>query len=157
MRRILFALCFLIVPAFSQGRQAIVYDMGPELTSSHTRTNGYPWRAYGLVYKRNTVRPSAPCEVPDAQAVGYYVIYGRSGNPAEHQGTYRVTLGEYPVQQSYYFDGIIVAQDEARQPLSTLFDVSRIEAGQIVAAGDAEFTPRSVGCFGGELKLFLQD
>lgn len=153
MRKLLFVLCLLIAPAFSQGRQATVYDLGPELTSTHTRTNGYPWRAYGLVYKRNAVNPSAPCEVPDAQAVGYYVIYGRRGGPADHQGTYRISIGG----EHLYFDGFVIAQDEDRQPLSALFDLTRFQDGQLVAAGDAELTPRAVGCFGGELKIFKSE
>lgn len=146
MRKALLICLLLAVEAFAQQR-ATVYELGPEVFSTHARANGYQWRAWGYVYPRGTqARLGGPCQWDDRIApLGVYVVHGTTGGPGQHLATYRVSIG----QQNLYFNGEVQAADEEGFPLSSLFDLT--------GAGDgakAELTPRSTDCFGGELKIF---
>ena len=158
MRKALFLLTFLILPAFAQ-RQAIVYDLGVETFSTIGRPGIPRFYASGSIYPAGTYTPKLGQPVPrgtcdkadDVMRVGYFVIYGESGSAGKHQAIYRLMLGE----DQYYFSGEVSAVDELNAPASLLFDLLRLSDGQFQQVGSVEYSPRSMDCFGGQIKLFL--
>lgn len=159
--------CFCLVlvlasyPARAQQREAIAYDLGPEVYSTYRRSNGYPWYAWGYVYSAGTYSDRPACEYDDSgvgvKPVGIYAIYGSSGNPAEHLGTYRITVAG--VSRYFRADSLKVLNDDGKFK-SYLFDLLSIKVSGQQPSFDSpqsfiEFTGRSTQCFGGAVKLFL--
>lgn len=145
MKKTILLLLLLIIPAFGQQRAA-VYDLGPEVFSTYRISKGYPWRAWGYVYRRGTYASRPACEYDDSiKPVGLWVIHGTTGNPSRYRGTYRITIGA----QTVFFNGEVAALDDDGFPLSSLFETKGAGEG-----GRAEITPRTTQCFGGELKVF---
>lgn len=145
MKNLILSLLLMTAAAFAQQR-ATVYDLGPQVQSSHIVSNGYPWRAWGYVYARGAYTGRDACTLDESlRPVGVWVIQGSTGDPSEYSGVMRVTVGS----RSVYFGGVVTAIDEDGFPLSSLFDAKGAGDG-----GKVEITPRSTRCFGGELKIF---
>lgn len=156
MKIFVLAILFLMLSltTFGQQRQAVSYDLGPEVYSTYRRANGYGWYAWGYVYASGTYRNRSACEYDESAAVGTYAIFGTSGNPDEHQARYRITVSG----ESVYFQVAAKAFDENGKPNSYLLDLVRIINGQPRfddPLSFIEFTPRSSDCFGGTVKLFF--
>lgn len=162
----LLALSFAASPSpvsiTASARQGVVYDLGVETFSTAGRPGFTRFYASGNIYPAGTYTPNAGQPLPrgacdradDVQRVGYFVIYGESGNAGKHNAIYRVVIGE----RTYYFSGLIEAIDESGLPMSSLFELATLSNG-VLRLGEppefAEFTPRSTACFGGKLTLFL--
>lgn len=158
MRKALLLLLLFVLPAFAQ-RQAITYDLGVETFSTIGRPGVPRFYVSGNIYPAGTYTPKPGQPFPrgvcdkadDVKRVGYFVIYGDSGNAGKHQAVYRIVIGD----QQYYFGGEVSAVDELNAPASLLFDLLKITDGQFQQVGSVEFAPRSADCFGGQVKLFL--
>lgn len=156
-------MAFFVLPAFAVSeRQAAVFDLGAPSFSTAGRPGGVRFYATGNIYPAGTYTPQPGQPLPrgtcdsadDVHRVGYYVIYGESGNAGKHTATYRIVISG----KIRYFSGTVESNDELGAPVSTLFELARIEGGQLIVddpAEFAEFTPRSSNCFGGQIKLFL--
>lgn len=156
MKVFVLAILFLTLSptAFGQQRQAVNYDLGPEVYSTYRRANGYGWYTWGYVYPSGTYSNRSACEYDETTPIGTYAIYGTTGNPGEHQAKYRITVN----MDSFYFQVAAKALDESGKPNSYLLDLVRIINGQPRfddPLSFIEFTPRSSECFGGTVKLFF--
>ncbi len=146
--------------ARAQQREAVVYDLGPEVFSNHQKANGYGWYATGYVYSAGTYDDRAACEYDSSgsgvKPIGTYAIYGTSGAPGEHKALYRITVNGV----SHYFGGDFKVFDDEGRLKSYLFDLLHIKTpGARPTLDDpqshVEFSGRSSQCFGGTVKLFL--
>lgn len=159
-RLLLMFLFLLCSTAFAQQREALVYDLGPEVFSNHQKANGYGWYVTGYVYPAGTYDDRIACEYDSsgsgAKPIGTYTIYGTSGAPGEHKARYRITVNRV----SHYFGGDFKVFDDEGRLKSYLLDLLHINTPGAQPTLDdpqsfVEFTGRSSQCFGGTVKLYL--
>jgi hypothetical protein len=154
-------LALICSTARAQQREAVVYDLGPEVFSNYRLSNGYGWYATGYVYPAGTYDDRPACEYDSSgfgvKPVGTYAIYGTTGTPGNHIARYRVTVNGV----SHYFQAAAfrVFDDDGRLK-NYLFDLLHIKtSGQQPSLDDpqsfVEFSGRSSQCFGGTVKLYL--
>lgn len=162
--KLIFSLLLLAVFVPGQ-QQPIVAELGAPVYSTLPQSGGVKWVVRGYVFAPGTYTPApgqplprAACdEAPFDQRIGTYVIFGTVGSAGEHVAQYRATIrGE-----SYVWAGLVTfAQDEGGAPVGLLYSAGRLAGGQIVADPpevDAEYTPRSPDCFGGQVKIFPRE
>ncbi|MBL8186596.1 MAG: hypothetical protein JNK38_01240 [Acidobacteria bacterium] len=156
MRYLFLIACLLMlaVPVSAQIKPVVV-ELGPEAYSTLPRSGGYKWVARGYVYPPGTFTGGSDCPAtPAASPIGTYAVFGERGSPLNHAALYRVTING----QQFFFGGIVERyDDESGQPGSTLFDLVRSLAARDEITEFADYTPRSGNCFGGRLKLYLQE
>lgn len=157
-------LCFILLCLFSipaapavQSFDVLRLDLGPDFYNSLPLANGYQWTARGRVYPAGTMAARPPCvsEI-EAPAIGNYLIRGLTGNQSEHLAVYAVRLNVgTPDLKQYIFSGLVQTglDDEGFPRL--FFDAASLlsEPGRVVFV---EYLPRSVDCFGGQLKIYTQ-
>lgn len=159
MRKVILTLCFLLTPAFAAQQQLpITVDLGAPVYSTVEQSGGFRWVVRGLVYPAGTYATPLPgeqvprpaCSVPDdVVPIGNYAIFGEAGDSGLHDARYVVRLNEG--RQQFVFNGIFeFAVNELSGPLPGVYPAVRLNDGQQL---QAEFTPRSLECFGGKVTI----
>lgn len=157
MRKVILTLCFLLTPAFAAQQQLpITVDLGAPVYSTVEQSGGARWVVRGLVYPAGTYATPLPgeqvprpaCSVPDdVVPIGNYAIFGEAGDSGLHDARYIVRLNDG--KQQFVFNGIFeFAVNELGAPLPGVYPAVRLNDGQQL---QAEFTPRSLECFGGKV------
>lgn len=163
--RLFLAVLFLAVSAFVPAQQTpITVELGAPVYSTLAQSGGVKWVVRGYVFAPGTYTPApgqplprAACEdAPFDQQIGSYAIWGTVGSAGEHVAQYRVTIRGV----SYAWGGLIsYYEDEGGAPGSMLYSAGKLEGGQILATEpptQAEYTPRSPLCFGGQVKIYAE-
>lgn len=143
--------------------QPIMAELGTPIYSTLSQSP-YNWVVRGYVFAPGTYTPppgqplprGACDEAPFDQRIGTYAIWGTVGGAGEHVAQYRATIrGE-----SYVWAGLITYHtDEGGSPGSMLYSAAKLVGGALVNAPpeiEAEYTPRSPQCFGGQVKIFIR-
>ena len=158
----IFALVF--VPASVQVQPATA-ELGAPVYSTLPQSGGFRWVVRGYVFAPGTYSappgqplPRGACdEAPFEDRIGTYVIFGSVGGAGEHVAQYRVTIRGV----SYVWSGLVnYYEDEGGAPGSMLYSAAKLEGGLVISEPpmvEAEYTPRSPGCFGGQVKIFIRD
>lgn len=155
MRMIFLTIAFLLAVSLQADAQqrAQIFELGPQVTDNIKAANGYQWRAWGWVYARGSfANPKAACSVNESGIIGYWSAEGWQGNAAAHSARYRVTVYG---NATWYFRGDVAALDGDGLPASLLYPL--IDYRGNLTGGSVEYEPRSVDCFGGRVKVFLND
>lgn len=156
------ALAFVSTPAQIQ---PVTAELGAPVYSTLPQSGGFRWVVRGHVFAPGTYTPApgqplprGACDEADFnQRIGTYVIFGSYGSAGEHVAQYRVTIRGV----SYVWSGLIsYYEDEGGAPGSMLYSAGKLEGGLVIPGPpeiEAEYTPRSPNCFGGQVKIFVRE